>query len=108
MATAFMGGQAGFDEAGTPTSQILPKAIVPSPVAPAVPGITAKLPTGAPPPPPATPEQMASDPAAMQKLGASGIADIPKLQGQQLAFGQASANEAVDVPATGYVEIPVI
>ena len=96
MATAFMGGQAGFDEAGTPTSQTLPKAIVPSPVAPAVPGITAKLPTGAPPPPPATPEQMASDPAAMQKLGASGIADIPKLQGQQLAFGQASANEAAE------------
>lgn len=96
MATAFMGGQAGFDEAGTPISQTLPKAIVPSPVAPSVPGITAKLPTGAPPPPPATPEQMASDPAAMQKLGASGIADIPKLQGQQLAFGQASANEAAE------------
>ena len=96
MATAFMGGQAGFDEAGTPTSQTLPNAIVPSPVAPGVPGITAKLPKGAPPTSPATPEQMASDPAAMQKLGASGIADIPKLQGQQLAFGQASANEAAE------------
>lgn len=97
--TAFMGGQTGYDEAGAPITQTLPKSLSPSPVSPPVAGVSPKLPTGAPPAPKpvfpqATPQQLISDPQALQRLGSSGIGDIPQLQSQQLALGQAAATEA--------------
>ena len=58
MATAFMGGQAGYDEGGTAIAPPLPKSIAPTPVAPPVPGITPKLPTGPAP----TPTQFEKNP----------------------------------------------
>jgi len=100
--TAFMGGQSGYDEGG---EQYVPRSVLSnSPVSPPVPGITPSVATGAPPAPPApkpaapqpSPEQLVSDPQALQKLGGAGIKDIPALQSQQLALGQASANEAAE------------
>jgi hypothetical protein len=97
--TAFQGGQAGFDEGG---EQYVPRSVLSnSPVSPPVPGITPSVATGAPPAfpapkpvtPQASPQQLISDPQALQKLGSSGIQDIPQLQSQQLALGQAAATE---------------
>jgi hypothetical protein len=97
--TAFQGGQAGFDEGG---EQYVPRSVLSnSPVSPPVPGITPSVATGAPPAPPApkpvtpqaSPQQLISDPKALQKLGSSGIQDISQLQSQQLALGQAAATE---------------
>jgi len=93
MATAFMGGQAGFDEAGTPTSQTLPKAIVPSPVAPGVPGITPKLPTGSAP----TPDQFANNPqAAFNTLSQMKDPNQARATLFQLGGEKATAENAVE------------
>lgn len=92
MATqAFMGGQTGFDEGGSPIGQPLPKSISPSPVNPSVPGITPKLPTGAPPSALPTTDQLAKDPMALQQYGSLQPKDLPAIRGQELDIAARSA-----------------
>lgn len=92
MATqAFMGGQAGFDEGGSPIGQPLPKSISPSLVNPSVPGITPKLPTGAPPSALPTTDQLAKDPMALQQYGSLQPKDLPAIRGQELDIAARSA-----------------
>jgi len=94
MATSFMGGQSGYDEAGNTVSPqgVVPKALAPSPVSPSVPGITPKLPTGAPPANaaglPTTPDKLLDDSNAMQKLGGAQVKDLGQLQGLELGAAQ--------------------
>jgi len=107
MATAFMGGQTGYDEAGnpigTPAPQTpkqppltIPKSLqgtlgtTPSPIK--APPVIAPQPRPAPAPLP-TPEAMANDQGFVQGLGGATAKDLPTLRAEQLSLAQASAKE---------------
>ena len=107
--TAFMGGQAGYDEAGnpigtpaaapTPAPKQAPLNIpgsmrnlgtTPSPIK--APSVIAPQPRPAPAPIP-TPETMAGDQGFVQGLAGATPKDIPRLRAEQLSLGQKSAQE---------------
>jgi len=71
-----------------PAPAAVPKTLAGSPVNPSVPGITPKLPTGAPPA--MTPDQMVANPSA---FGGAGVKDIGALQSAQLQLGTSAASE---------------
>jgi hypothetical protein len=107
MATAFMGGQTGYDEAGNPIGRpapqtpkqpplTIPKSLqgtlgtTPSPIK--APPVIAPQPRPAPAPLP-TPETMATDEGFVQGLGKATPKDLPTLRAEQLSLGQAAAKE---------------
>ena len=107
--TAFMGGQAGYDEAGnpigtpaaapTPAAKQAPLNIpgsmrnlgtTPSPIK--APSVIAPQPRPAPAPIP-TPETMAGDQGFVQGLAGATPKDIPRLRAEQLSLAQKSEQE---------------